>query len=71
MVEGLLSLPELHQNIDVAFRGGLAPHDRPEDTDACHAVAFRMVRRFWRTRARGCISVFGWCVRSFIVFGWG
>jgi len=40
MVEGLLPLPELHQDVDVAFRGGLAPHDRPEDTDACHAVAF-------------------------------
>jgi len=71
MVEGLLPLPELHQDVDVAFRGGLAPHDRPEDADAYHAVAFRMVRRFWRTRGRGCISVFGWCVRSCIVFGWG
>ncbi len=71
MVEGLLPLPELHQDVDVAFRGGLAPHDRPEDTDACHAVAFPDGAEVLADRARGCISVFGWRVRSFIVFGWG
>jgi len=39
MVERLLTLPELHQDVDVACRRLLAPHNRSEDADTGHAVA--------------------------------
>jgi len=39
-VEGLLTLLEHHQDVDVARRRLLAPHHRPEDADMGHSVAF-------------------------------
>ena len=38
-VEGLLPLPELHQDVDVACRRLLVLHHGPGDADAGHTVA--------------------------------